>query len=136
MDEQNLQLLNQAKSLSYSGFSKEEIFQKLNATNLTPEMRKYVLGVIDDAQVDLEMKKQVKEAGLNKMVFGAFVFLFGLIISYVYYTANSVAVYIVFGMILGGPYLIYIGYKQYANPISDEIKVRKERIVKSKFKKF
>ncbi len=136
MDEQKRQLLDESKSLSYSGYSKEEIFTKLGVTDLSPEMRKYVLGVIDEAQVDIEMKKQLKEAGLHKMIIGGFLFVFGLLISFIYYTSNNVAFYIMIGMIIAGPYLAYIGYKEYSTPISEQIRVQRRKITGTKFKKF
>lgn len=136
MDEQKLRLLDDAKSLSYSGLSKEEIFTKLNAKDLGPEMTKHMLSVIDDAQIELEVKEQIKAAGLNKIFFGAVLFLFGLGITYVYYTANNIAYYIMIGMIVGGPYLSFIGYRQYSKPISEELSEKNQRIKKSKFKKY
>jgi len=133
VDEQKLRILDEAKSLSYSGFSKDEIMEKLSIKDLDTIMRKYVIGVIDDAQIDLEMKKQIKESGLNKMIFGIFVFLLGLGITYVYYKSKNIAFYIMIGMILGGPYVAYIGYKEYSTPIEGEVRLREQRIKKSKF---
>ena len=136
MDNTIEKLREQAKKLSYQGLSKEQISTNLGVSKLDVKQTKYVLDAIDEAQIDIELKQQRKDVAINKMLFGGFLFVFGVVITSVFFHSNRVVFYIMIGMILGGPVLVYNGYKSYKNPISEELSVKQKKIKKSKFNKW
>ena len=135
MDNTIEKLREQAKKLSYQGLSKEQISTNLGVSKLDVKQTKYVLDAIDEAQIDIELKQQRKDVAINKMLFGGFLFVFGVVITSVFFHSNRVVFYIMIGMILGGPVLVYNGYKSYKTPISEELSVKQKKIKKSKFNK-
>ena len=136
MDNTIEKLREQAKKLSYQGLSKEQISTNLGISKLDSRQTKYVLDAIDEAQIDIELKQQRKDVASNKMLFGGFLFVFGVVITSVFFHSNRVVFYIMIGMILGGPVLVYNGYKSYKTPISEELSVKQKKIKKSKFNKW
>ena len=136
MDNTIGKLRQQAKKLKYQGLSKEQISSNLGVKKLDPKQTKYVLDAIDEAQIDIELKQQRKDVAINKMLFGGFLFVFGAVITSVFFHSNRVVFYIMIGMILGGPVLVYNGYKSYKTPISEELSVKQKKIKKSKFNKW
>ena len=136
MDNTIGKLRQQAKKLKYQGLSKEQISSNLGVKKLDPKQTKYVLDAIDEAQIDIELKQQRKDAAINQMLFGGFLFVFGAVITSVFFHSNRVVFYIMIGMILGGPVLVYNGYKSYKTPISEELSVKQKKIKKSKFNKW
>jgi RsiW-degrading membrane proteinase PrsW (M82 family) len=96
-----------------NGKSSFEIDQTMKKYHLSKEEEAELIKDTFDLQVQAEVKNLEKQNIITKLMIGSFIFVFGIIFTFLTISSSGILFYMAIAMVFGGAWYVYKGIGEY-----------------------